>query len=417
MADPSTVPLPAGAQFGDPRAERRSEAYGRARLARARAAVSSVFFQQGLLVGGWALHIPILLDRLAITESTMGLVIVVFGMGSIIAMLSLGPVIERMGSREATRVAAIATSFFLPLVSVTPDVATTLVAAFAIGASIGAIDVAMNAQAVEVERRRRRPIMSSFHAYWSMGTLVGASVSGAIIGALGAMGHAVLFTAVSLAIAAFAWRHMVRERVSAAGAERKPFRFPRAPAVYVLGIVCLFAYVPEGAAIDWSALYLRDGIGAPLAAAGFALAGLQITMMIMRFVGDAIRERIGAVATLRIGGAVGALGLVVAGSAGLEMFAGWSPVVRTAMVSVGFVIAGLGFANIVPVAFAACGSIPGVSAGAALSIVAAHGYAGILLAPSAIGWIGERTGFAPVFIALAALPFLVILLGDVVRGR
>lgn len=411
MADPSTA-LPVGAHA--PRAERPSEAYGRARVARARAAVSSVFFQQGLIVGGWALHIPIVLDRLAITESTMGLIIVAFGTGAIIAMLSLGPIIERTGSRAATRLTAIVTSFFLPLISITPDVATTAIVAFALGAAIGTVDVSMNAQAVEVERRRRRPIMSSFHAYWSMGTLVGASLSGAIIATVGATAHAALFAAICLAIAAYAWGRLVRERVTS-GATRAPFRFPRAPAVWVLGLVCLLAYVPEGAAVDWSALYLQDGVGAPLATAGFALAGLQVTMMAMRFAGDAIRERIGGVATLRYGGLIGAAGFALAGAAGLDWTVGWDPLARMALVTVGFVIAGLGIANIVPVAFAACGSIPGVSTGAALSIVTVQGYAGVLLAPSIVGWVGERTGFAPVFVALGLMTLAIVALAAVVR--
>ena len=394
-----------------PRPERPSEAMGRRRVARARVAVSAIFFQQGLLVGGWALQIPKLIDRLGITESTMGLVIVVFGTGSILAMLGLGPVIDRFGSRAVTRGTAIGTCFFLVLLNLTPSVWTTAVAAFAIGALVGAIDVAMNAQAVEVERRRRRPIMSSFHAYWSMGTLVGASVSGAIIASIGPLWHAVSFMTLSLAVAAAAWPHLVRERVSA-GAKRQPFHLPRAPAVWLLGLICLFAYVPEGAAVDWSALYMRDGIGASLTVAGLALAGLQVTMMVMRFAGDTIRERIGGETTLRYGAAVAAFGFGIAGFAGM-MDA--SAELRAALVIGGFVVAGLGLANIVPVAFAACGSVPGVPPGSALSIVAMHGYAGILLAPSAIGWIGERTGFAPVFAALAVPLLLIALLAAVVR--
>ena len=386
---------------------------GRRRVARARVAVSSVFFQQGLLIGGWALQIPKLLDRLDITESTMGLVIVVFGTGSILAMLALGPVIDRVGSRSATRWAAIGSSFFLLLLNVTPTVWATATAAFGIGALIGTIDVAMNAQAVEVERRRRRPIMSSFHAYWSMGTLVGASVSGAIIQAIGPFWHAALFTVLALGIALAAWPHLVRERVSTA-ARKEPFRLPRGATVWLIGLICLFAYVPEGAAVDWSALYMRDGIGASLAVAGLALGGLQVTMMVTRFAGDAIRERIGAVATLRFGAAVAAFGFAVAGVAGM-IDAG--PELRAALVIAGFVVSGLGLANIVPVAFAACGSVPGVPAGTALSIVAMHGYAGILLAPSVIGWIGERTGFAPVFAGLAVPLLLIGALATVVRPQ
>ena len=188
---------------------------------------------------------------------------------------------------------------------------------------------------------------------------------------------------------------------------------PRAPVVWLLGIVCMFSFVPEGASIDWSALYMREEIGAPLVAAGWALAALQVTMTIMRFVGDPLRDRIGPVATLRWGGLVAAVGFALAGVAGLEVLADWSANARTALVMTGFLIAGLGLANIVPVAFAAAAHVPGVPSSAALSLIAIHGYAGILLAPSVLGWIGEVTGFAIVFLAITAMPITIMLLARV----
>ena len=389
--------------------ERPSRAYGRRRVRNARVAVSSIFFQQGLLVGGWAFHIPFVIERLAITESVMGLVIVVFGTGSILTMLSLGPVMARLGSRGTVRVASALSAFFLLAVAMMPGLGATMAVAFATGGLIGATDVAMNAQGIEVERRRGRPIMSSFHAYWSVGTLIGALVSGALIAALGPVGHAALFGAAALGIALLAWPHLVRERVSASEA-RTPFALPRAPVVWLLGIACMFSFVPEGAAIDWSVLFMREEVGASLQLAGLALAGLQVTMTVMRFLGDALRARIGPVATLRWGGLIAAIGFVVAGLGGMEITAGWSVPARTALVVAGFMLSGIGLANIVPVVFSAAGEVPGVPTSVALSIVAMHGYAGILLAPSLLGWVGERIGFAEVFVGIAALPFVIMLL-------
>ena len=395
-------------------AERPSQAFARRRVSGARAAVSATFFQQGLLVGGWALHIPFVLARLDITETTMGLVIVAFGIGSILTMLSVGPVMAHRGSRDVVRSASLLSAGMLLALSTTPDLALTAVAAFVTGGLIGATDVAMNAQGIEVERRRGRAIMSSFHAWWSVGTLVGASVSGVLIAWLGPVGHATLFAAIALGLAVYAWPRFVRERLGAAEA-KEPFHLPTSPVVWLLGIVCMFSFVPEGAAIDWSALYLREEIGTPLVAAGLALAGLQVSMTVMRFLGDDIRERIGPVATLRWGGLIALLGFLIAGAAGLEWTEGLSAISRTALVVGGFVITGIGLANIVPVAFAAAGRIPGVPGSAALSIIAMNGYAGILLAPSILGWMGERTGFAAVFAGIALLPFVIMLLARVGR--
>ena len=395
--------------------ERPSDTYHRARLSRARWAVGAVFFQQGFLVGGWALQIPVLLDRLGITESVMGLLIVAFGLGSITAMLAMGPVIDRTGSRTATRWSALATAPLLVLVNVTPDVWTTAILLALGGACIGVVDVAMNANAVEVERRYGRAIMSSFHAYWSLGTLFGALLSGPIIAWLGGFGHGAVFTLVLIAIALVAWPHFVRERLGTHEAS-VPFSLPRVGLVWLLGLVCLFGYVPEGAAIDWSALYMREEIGVPITLAGLALGGMQVTMTLMRFAGDRIRDRIGAVATLRWGGVVGAIGLLLVGLPGMEWAAEWSAATKGALVVAGFVIVGIGLANIVPVAFAAAGSIPGVAPGTALSVIAMHGYAGILLAPSILGWAGERVGFGLVYVAVALLPFATAALARSVRS-
>ena len=395
--------------------ERPSDTMHTRRLSRARWAVGAIFFQQGVLVGGWALQIPVQLDRLGITESIMGLLIVAFGLGSIAAMLAMGPVIDRTGSRTATRWAGLGTAPFLLLVNMTPDVWTTGALLVVAGALIGVIDVAMNANAVEVERRYGRAIMSSFHAYWSLGTLFGALVSGPIITGVGGTGHGLAFLVILAALSLFAWPHFVRERLSN-HEEKVPFRLPRVPVVWLLGAVCLFAYVPEGAAIDWSALYMREEIGTPFALAGLALAGMQVTMTIMRFAGDRIRDRIGAEATLRWGGTVAAVGLVLVGLAGTGIAEDWSVAARAVLVVAGFLITGVGLANIVPVAFAAAGSIPGVASGTALSIIAMHGYAGILLAPSIIGWAGEHIGFGPVYAMVAVLPLSAALLAKAARG-
>ena len=395
---------------------RPSVAYGARRVGRARIAVSAVFFQQGLLVGAWSLHIPIVIERLQISKATMGVLIVVFGLGSIAAMLGSGPVIGRRGSRGLTRAMALATSFFLFAISFPTSVPAMLPVIAVVGAGIGVIDVAMNAQAVEVERRARRAIISSFHGFWSMGTLVGALVSGWLIVRLGPLGHAMLVTGASLVIAVASWPFFLRERVSVAETGAR-FTVPRSSTVWLLGIVCLFAYTVEGAAIDWSALFMREEVRAPFAVAGWALAGLQVTMMLARFGGDAVRDRFGAVATLRWGGLLAAFGFALAGSGGLPWAADWSTEARAGLVIAGFLVTGLGLANIVPITFAASSSVPGVSPAVALSFIAMMGYAGILTAPSILGWIGEHVGFATVFVGLAALPLMVAFMARVARPR
>ena len=385
----------------------------------ARAAVSAVFFQQGLLVGGWALHIPLVMSRLGIAESVMGLVIVVFGTGSIAAMWASGPFIDRHGSDRLTAGAAIAAAFFLLALSLAPGLAATMLVAGLVGALIGVTDLAMNANGVVVERRYGRAIMSAFHGFWSLGALVGALASGPIVAWIGGLAHAALFAALALALALWASPRLARDAPDAAGKESATdtpaFVIPRHAIVWLLGLVTLFSYVPEGAVIDWSALFLAQEIGAPVVLGGIAVASLSTTMTIMRFLGDRVRDRFGAYRTLLWGGAIAAIGFAVAGLSGFQAL-DWSWEARAALMAAGFVIAGLGLANIVPIGFAIAGNLRGVPSGVALSFTAMCGYGGILLAPSLIGWIGERTGFAPLFVALGLMPLTVALIaGRVTR--
>ena len=374
-----------------------------------RRAVSATFFQNGLLTGGWALHIPLIMERLSITEGTMGLIIVVFGVGSLAAMLGLGPWIDRHGSREVTFLGAVGSSFFLAALALTGSVWTTALVAFFVGLLIGGVDLAMNANGVVVERRMGRAVMSSFHGWWSVGAGVGALSSGAIIGWVGAFGHGVAFAVIALALAFYAGPRLARDRPDAT-AEPTPFRLPRAPIVWLIGVAVLMPYVAEGSVIDWSATYLRAEQGAPVSLWGLGVASLSVTMVAMRFAGDALRERVGAFATLFWGGLIASVGFAVAGLAGLPWLADSAFAVRAVLVAGGFLVAGLGLANMVPVAFAAAGNLSGIPSGSALSVATAMGYAGILLAPSALGLLGERTGFATVYLLVAALPLVVMAL-------
>ena len=289
-----------------------------------RRAVAATFFQNGLLTGGWALHIPLIMNRLAITESTMGLIIVVFGVGSLAAMLALGPWIDRHGSRAVCGWGAVASSFFLAALALTGSVWTTAFVAFFVGLLIGGVDLAMNANGVVVERRMGRAVMSSFHGWWSVGAGVGALASGPIIGWLGAFGHGALFAAIALGLALYALPHFAHDAPEAT-AEKTPFRLPRAPIVWVIGVAVLMPYVAEGSVIDWSATYLRAEHGAPVSLWGLGVASLSVTMVAMRFAGDALRARVGAFATLFWGGLVAASGFALVGAAGLPWMAdaGW----------------------------------------------------------------------------------------------
>ncbi|MFC0202437.1 MFS transporter [Paracoccus rhizosphaerae] len=354
-------------------------------------AVSVLFFVNGLIVGSWAPKLPVLLSRLSITEATLGLIVLGLGIGSLVMMPVFGAMVARRGSRQAVTLGAWLAAPSLIWISIAPDLWSVAAAVFLFGGVIGGMDVAMNANAVAVERARDRAIMSSCHGFWSLGAFAGAGAGGAVIQAGGDILHAVFVTAVALAALAWALPRLLTD-APAPDAPKAPLRLPRTGLPYLLGLMALTSMVPEGAILDWAAVYLEREMGASLAVAGWGFAACAGTMATMRFLGDALRLRFGAVRTLRISAAIAMAGLALAGL-------GTVPAAAIA----GFALAGIGIANMVPIALSAAGNVPGLAAGVGLSVVTIMGYSGILLAPGSIGWLAEKLSLGTIYLGLAVL--------------
>ncbi|MGE0282628.1 MAG: MFS transporter [Rhizobiaceae bacterium] len=370
---------------------------------RGRWAVGAMFLINGFMVGSWAPQIPPFVERLGISEFTLGLLILGFGLGAVCAMVAAGHLIARNGSQHTLRLFAVAMIFGLLLVALAPNVPLAAVALFIFGGSIGAMDVSMNANAVVVERKLTKAVMSSSHGFWSLGGFIGGGVGGILIQNYGHMSHALLATVAALATVGLAFRAVVSDDHPVTQ-ERQKFSLPRDPTIYVIGFMALLCMNSEGAVLDWGALYMRQELGADIATAGFAFAFFSGAMALMRFAGDGIRNRYGAVATFRVSGIISALGMLVAGL---------SPWPWLAIAA--FAVSGLGVANMVPILFSAAGNQPGVSSGAGMSVVTTMGYSGILVAPSVIGFVGGKVGFAPVYIAVAIFLAVMVLMSKLTR--
>ena len=372
-------------------------------ITRERGGVALLFLMNGFLVGAWAPKIPEFASRLGLTESSLGIMILVFGLGSLVMMPIAGAQIARYGSSSVSKTAALLAVPTLLFLTWVASISSGAVAIFFFGGLIGAMDVAMNANAVAVERHMRRAIMSSCHAFWSLGGLIGAASGGFLIERMGVTTYAVLVTIVAAIIVASAWSMILRDAPHPEEVQER-LRLPRSPLPWLLGLMALFCMIPEGAVIDWSALYLRQELGSSVTASGFAFAAFSLTMAIMRFAGDLVRDRFGAVLTLRVCAVISITGLITAGLAPSDTVA-----------ILGFALAGLGISNLVPIVFSAAGNLPGLRAGVGLSVVTTMGYSGILLAPSAIGFIAEYSGLALIFVALSVLHLVVLLLSPLAR--
>lgn len=360
-------------------------------------AVAAMFLVNGLLMGTWAPQIPLLLPRHGIGEATLGLLILGLGLGAVAAMMFSGRLIHRHGSVPVLIVFAAALVPVLPAVVFAPSVPLLALAMMAFGAIAGTMDVAMNANAVEVERGLRRAIMSSSHGFWSLGGFLGGSLGGFALTAFGREGQSLVVALVMAALVAMAAPQLWRGgQVTAADSGAAHPLLPRQPIVWLLGLIALMCMVPEGAIMDWSALFLINELGLSTAWSGLGFALFSGSMAVMRFAGDAVRNRFGAVKTLRSSALIAAAALLAASVA---------PTAPLALLA--FAIAGLGIANTVPILLSAAGNLRGMNPGAGLATVTMIGYAGILVAPSSIGFIAEHAGFRGTWAGLALCLVLV----------
>ena len=354
-------------------------------------------------MGSWAPQIPELFTRLSLTESQLGLVILVFGIGSLVLMPIAGIQIARLGSRIVSLAFAVGLIPVLSLIALTESIPLSVVFVFLLGGLTGGMDVSMNANAVAVEKNMRRAIMSSCLAFWSLGGLIGAGIGGFVIQQFGAVSHAIFVSVSSALILAGVWSlvfHDAPEKTE----QKQPLKLPLTPLPWLIGIMALFSMVPEGAIMDWGALYVRKELGASVASSGLAFGAFSLTMAIMRFAGDLVRERFGAVRTLQVCALISIAGLLISGAAP-----------NATIAIVGFALAGIGISNMVPIAFSAAGNIPGLAPGVGMSVVTTMGYSGILVTPSLIGFVAQYSGLAVVFLSLPLLHVVVVLLSRLAK--
>ncbi len=362
---------------------------------RSRAAVSTIFFINGVVLASWVPHIPAVKARHAISDGELGIVLLSMAVGAVCALPLAGWLVGRAGSRLMTSAAAIALCLALPLPVVSPNVFFVSLSLVVLGACNATLDVSMNAQAVTVEREYGRAIMSSFHGLFSLGGLVGAGVAGSVM-ALGV--HDIQHVAGTAIASLLAVGFCLRWLVPSTSQRLPPGRVFARPtgALLGLGTLAFCGLLAEGAMGDWSAVYLHDTLGSSpaLAAAGFA--AFSLAMAAGRFGGDRLVVHFGSVLVLRVSSAVAAMGLAVALAIGGPM---------AGIVACGLV--GLGISNVIPILFSAAGSVPGIQDGTALAAVATTGYFGFLAGPPLIGLAAEVSGFRVALGIVSALCALI----------
>jgi predicted MFS family arabinose efflux permease len=368
----------------------RFAAHGGQVLRRRRAGTALLFLLFGITIGTWTVRIPAIKAGLGLTDGRLSIALLAFAAGCISSMQMTGRAVDRFGSRAIMMPAALGEGLVLIPPAYLPNLAALAAGLFVFGAVHGALNIAMNANAIEVQRAWQRPIMSSFHAIYSIGGFLGAAVGGLFAAAGASAGSTFVAVGVAMVLLAlWSWRWTLPAaplddpQIESTGppADPHPARRGVMPGVLFLGVLAFCALVGEGAASDWSAVYLRDSLGS---SAGFAAAGyaaFAVTMTVGRLFGDRLAATLGPVRLVRGCGMLAAVGLATALLIG-------HPVAGVA----GFACLGAGMSCIAPQVFSAAGNRNPAMAGRALARVVSIGYIGFLTGPILIGAASTAVG-------------------------
>jgi MFS family permease len=350
-------------------------------LKRARLGISWAFAIHACVMGSLGPRLPSIKDRTGVDEGDLGLALTGFALGLFVGTRLAGPMIRRVGARTLIRIGMPVLAITLIGPGLAWDLPSLALSLFVLGAASGVIDVAINTNAVGVERAVGRPIMSGIHGLWSAGLLVGSAIAaGAAAIDMSPFTHFAIVAGM-FGVAAIGTLQILMRDGPAAQVESPKSGHPLgSPRVILLGLVGFSCFLIEGSAMDWSALYLRESLGTSTFTAAFAVVAFSVGMMTSRFVGDRLSARIGKVPLVRAGG----LGAAITLATGLLIH---QPVVAIAS----FALVGASVASIVPTAFSTAGNTF-VGSGTALGWVVTISYLGSMLGPAAIGLTADLVG-------------------------
>src|SRR6201988_13322 len=372
-------------------------------LSRAKLSTRLAFVAAGFGVACWAPLVPFAKTRCHLGDAAMGLVLLLLGAGSIVAMPLAANLSARFSTKPIVLSGGVGLAVTLPLLSLVSSPIALGVALFAFGASLGSLDVAMNLHGVDVEQASKKPLMSGFHALFSVGGFLGSGIVTALLSRSIAPGASTILCSillVSLIVVALPRMLSNRERT-----KQPLFAIPRG-VVLIIAIFAAISFLVEGALLDWSALLLVGEHLVSAAHGGLGYMLFSIAMTFSRFVGDGIVARFGNRFVLILGGVTALLGLCCLLLA---------PVAWIGLVS--FVFVGLGAANTVPILFRLAGTQHKMPKGLAVAALTTAGYAGMLTGPAAMGFLSKGIGLHNALWFLAALLACVPIFGKHVTAE
>lgn len=381
------------------------------RTQKAKRATQAVFLVCGFALSSWAPMVPFAKERLNLNESDLGLLLLLLGAGAILMMPVTGFLSHKFGTRIVIFISGLLAALILPLLLLVNDIVHMGVLLFLFGASVGAIDVAMNTHGVFVQNQLPKPVMSSLHGLFSVGGLLGSLGLGLLIEAglrpmVAAISIACLLVLILISqyssLFTKALEQPATEEETDSKKESRSFAWLHKTILY-LGFACFIVFLAEGAMLDWSALLLTENRGVSVSLSGMGYAVFSVAMAVMRLTGDRLVTRLNE-KTVVVGGAIlAAAGILIAANAG-----------SLSLTLVGFVLLGIGSANIVPVFFSEAGRLRSVASAIAIPAVSTIGYAGQLAGPALIGFAAHQYSL-PLAISFIGLLLIIVAVSYALR--
>lgn len=371
------------------------------------------FLVLGFLEAAFAPMVPYIKERFDLDEGSLGLLLLCTGIGSFLSLPLVGAAVGRFGCRKATAVTGLAMGLLLLTLALSQNLYLTGVALFVFGAATIGIDVSSNVNAVLVEEKLKRPLMSGFHAGYSLGTLGGSMLVTLLLTmGLGLVTGSVTVLIIGALAVFFGTRYLIsdvkgsekqkeaEEEHSQESEEKVPTIFGIPTLILIIGCMCFIMYSLEGAVMSWSGVFVTQERGMPLEVAGFIYSSFAIAMTVMRFVGNKMVSKIGRRLTVVVGSLLVSLGFMLTVLINHPIGA-----------ALGFLTVGLGAANIVPQLVSFAGSVPGISVHRAITFINALGYSGILCGPVIIGFTSKLSSLSATFTGIAVIVLIVGIVG------
>jgi Major Facilitator Superfamily len=357
--------------------------------------VGIAFGLHAVLYGTWAGRVPAVKHALGLSDTALGAALFAMAVGTLLGSWWGGGLARRLGPARVVRTALPGMAGALVASAFAGDLAVLAAALFCFGTLGAIVDVAMNTSAVGVERSSQRPLMSGFHGAWSVGLLLGAV--GASAAAAAGAGPRVHFAVVAALVAVAGVAALAGLPAPAVPNPAAAGRAPWSAELVVLGAIAFCSFFAEGAAADWSAVYMHDRAGAGPAVAAAAFAGFSVAMAASRLTGDRLAAAVGPAALARRAGLTAAAGL------GLALAV---PVPGAGIA--GFALMGAGIAPIVPLVVSAAGAAAhGVET--AVSRVFLLAYSGSIAGPAAIGFAAGHVALRTALLIPFALIVCIVL--------